>query len=102
MTCKRCRKAFEEDAQRCPHCGQPNPASSGVFQTSAVLISTGGTDMVYRSVEEVPAGVRSQLVKSTNGTNFASILIVEQRGRPQLAKAIRYLPGPTQRGLVHP
>jgi len=101
MTCKRCRKAFEEDAQRCPHCGQPNPASSGVFQTSAVLISTGGTDMVYRSVEEVPAGLRSQLVKSTNGTNSATILIADRRGRQELAKAMRNLPGPTQRRLIH-
>ena len=86
---------------RCPHCGQANPERSGVFQTSAVLISSGGTEMVYRSVEEVPAGLRSQLVKSTNGTNSATILIADRRGRQEIAKAMRNLPGPRQRRLLH-
>jgi len=100
MTCKRCRKAFEDGASRCPHCGQANPDSSGVFQTSSVLISTRGTDMVYRSVDEVPAGLRSQLVKSTNGTNSATILIADRRGRQEIAKAMRNLPGPKPRRLL--
>jgi len=99
MTCKRCRKTFE-DAARCPHCGQPNPESSGVFQTSAVLISTDGTDAVYRSVDEVPAGLRSQLVKSTNGANSATILIADRRGRQEIAKAMRNLPGPKPKRLL--
>ena len=101
MTCKRCRKAFEEDAARCPHCGQPNPENSGVFQTSTVLISSGGADLVYRSVEEVPAGLRSRLVKSTNGSNSATILIADRRGRQEIARAMRNLPGPAQRRLIH-
>src|SRR5262245_47608566 len=101
MTCKRCRKAFEEDAARCPHCGQANPANSGVFQTSTVLISTGGADLVYRSVEEVPAGLRSRLMKSTNGSNSATILIADRRGRREIARAMRNLPGPAQRRLIH-
>jgi hypothetical protein len=101
MTCKRCRKAFEEEAVRCPHCGQPNPENSGVFQTSTVLISSGGVDLVYRSVEEVPAGLRSQLMKSTNGSNSATILIADRRGRQEIARAMRNLPGPAQRRLIH-
>jgi hypothetical protein len=101
MTCKRCRKGFEEDASRCPHCGQPNPGNSGVFQTSTVLISSGGSDLVYRSVEEVPAGLRSRLMKSTNGSNSATILIADRRGRQEIARAMRNLPGPAQRRLIH-
>lgn len=101
MTCKRCRKAFEEEAARCPHCGQPNPENSGVFQTSTVLISSGGADLVYGSVEEVPAGLRSRLMKSTNGSNSATILIADRRGRQEIARAMRNLPGPTQRRLIH-
>ena len=101
MTCKRCRKAFEEDAGRCPNCGQPNPGSSGVFQTSTVLISSGGADLVYRSVEDVPAGLRSRLMKSTNGSNSATILIADRRGRQEIARAMRNLPGPAQRRLIH-
>src|SRR5690348_1751989 len=101
MTCKRCRKAFEEDAVRCPHCGQPNPENSGVFQTSTVLISASGADLVYRSVEEVPAVLRSRLMKSTNGSNSATILIADRRGRQEIARAMRNLPGPAQRRLIH-
>src|SRR5688572_24251231 len=101
MTCKRCRKPFDEDAARCPHCGQTNPERSGVFQSSTVLISSGGTDRVYRSVEEVPAGLRTRLMKSTNGSNSATILIADRRGRREIARAMRNLPGPAQRRLVH-
>src|SRR5687767_5533069 len=101
MTCKRCRKPFEEEATRCPHCGQANPESSGLFQTSTVLISAGGAEMVYRSVEEVPAGLRTRLMKSTNGSNSATILIADRRGRQEIARAMRNLPGPAQRRLIH-
>jgi hypothetical protein len=101
MTCKRCRKTFDEDAARCPNCGQSNPERSGVFQSSTVLISSGGAETVYRSVEEVPAGLRTRLVKSTNGSNSATILIADRRGRREIARAMRNLPGPAQRRLVH-
>jgi hypothetical protein len=100
MTCKRCRKGFDEDALRCPHCGQPNPENSGVFQTSTVLISVDGAETVYRSVEEVPARLRSQLVKCTNGSNSATILIADRRGRQEMARTLRSLPGSAQRRLA--
>jgi hypothetical protein len=101
MTCTRCKKNFGTEAARCPHCGEPNPESSGLFQTSTVLISAGGADLVYRSVDDVPAGLRTKLLKSTNGANSATILIADQRGRKEIAKAMRNLPGPTQRRLMH-
>ncbi|HYW43462.1 MAG TPA: hypothetical protein VE959_11445 [Bryobacteraceae bacterium] len=99
MNCNRCRKSFSPEQNRCPHCGEPNPAASGLFQTSTVLISTGGSDKVYRSVDEVPAGLRTRLLKSTNSANSATILIADQRGRKEIAKAMRNLPGPAQRRL---
>lgn len=71
-----------------------------MFQTSTVLICTGGADLVYRSVEEVPAGLRSRLMKSTNGSNSATILIADRRGRQEIARAMRNLPGPAQRRLI--
>lgn len=101
MICKRCRKNFGADEARCPHCGEPKPDSTGLFQTSTVLISAGGADLVYRSVEEVPARLRTQLLKSTNGANSATILIADQRGRKEIAKAMHKLPGPAQRRLIH-
>lgn len=97
MTCRRCRKKIEEFETRCPHCGDVNEKASGMFQTSTVLISTSGTDQVYRSVDEVPAGLRTRLLKSTNGANSATILIADRRGRQEIAKAMRHVPGPVQR-----
>lgn len=101
MTCRRCRKKIEDFETRCPHCGDVNEKASGMFQTSTVLISASGTDQVYRSVEEVPAGLRTRLLKSTNGANSATILIADRRGRQQIAKAMRHVPGPVQKRWMH-
>ena len=97
MTCRRCHKKIEDFETRCPHCGDVNEKASGMFQTSTVLISASGADQVYRSVEEVPAGLRTRLIKSTNGANSATILIADRRGRQQIARAMRHVPGPIQR-----
>lgn len=97
MTCKRCQKPFDEEELRCPYCGEPNPDSTGLYQTSTVLISADGSDLVYRSVEEVPARLRTKLLKLTNGRNSATILIADRRGRREIAKAMRNLPGPPRR-----
>ena len=99
MTCSHCKKRFNDDAARCPHCGEAADAA-GLFQTSTVLISAGGSDLVYRSVDEVPARLRTKLLKSTNGANSATILIADRRGRKEVAKAMRNLPGPAQRRLM--
>jgi hypothetical protein len=101
MICPQCRKDFEANAAICPHCGERNAAASGVFQTSTVLISTESADRVYRSVDEVPARLRNRLLKTTSGANSATILIADRKGRKEIDKAMRKLPGPSQRGLVH-
>lgn len=93
MTCSRCRKQYDAEESRCPHCGQPNPASGGMFQTSTVLISTGKADLVYHSIEEVPAPLRTRLLESTSSANSGTILIADRRGRKQIARAMRKLPG---------
>jgi hypothetical protein len=64
-----------------------------VFQTSAVLISAGGADRVFRSVEEVPAPLRHRLIQSTNGRNARTILITDRKGRRMIAKALGELAG---------
>jgi hypothetical protein len=61
-----------------------------------VLISAGGADLMYRSVEEVPAPLRTKLIESTNGDNARTILIYDERGRREIAKALRAMPGPQQ------
>lgn len=101
MTCNRCSKSFDDGQARCPHCGQPrSEAASGVFQSSTVLISTDRSDMVYRSVDEVPDRLRTRLLQSTNSPNSATILIADRRGRREIAKAMRRLPGTGQRRLL--
>jgi hypothetical protein len=100
MKCSRCRKHFDEEDSRCPRCGEPNPGLNGLYQTSTVLISSGGSDLVYRSVEEIPLRLRTKLLKFTNGRNSATILIADRRGRREVAKAMRNLPGPAYRRLA--
>jgi len=93
MTCSRCGKDFDEEEARCPDCGEANGGASGLFQTSTVLISTGGADLVYRSVEEIPRGLRTRLLKSTSGWNSGTILIADRRGRKEIARVAGKLPG---------
>ena len=93
MTCGRCGRKFDEAEARCPHCGEGQAGAKGLFQTSTVLISSGGADMVYRTVEEVPSGLRTRLLKSTSGGNSGIILIADRRGRKEIAKVVGKLPG---------
>ena len=93
MTCGRCGRKFDEAEARCPHCGEGQAGAKGLFQTSTVLISSGGADMVYRTVEEVPSGLRTRLLKSTSGGNSGIILIADRRGRKEIAKGVGKLPG---------
>lgn len=99
MICNRCHKRMADDEVKCPHCGEPR-SDTGVFQSSTVLISADGADRVYRSVEEVPYPLRHRLLKSTNSGNSATILIADRRGRQEIAKAMRKLPGTGQRRLM--
>ena len=98
MTCQRCQKDFPKGQLACPHCGEMSP--SGLFQTSTVLISVGGEDLVYRTVNEVPPPLRSRLLKSTNGSNARTIVITDERGRREIAKSLRRLPGPAPRRMA--
>jgi hypothetical protein len=101
MTCRRCHRRFRDSGDGvCPNCGEVNPPiTSGVVKTSTIRISAGRTDAVYRSVNEVPGPLRKRLLKSTSGMNSATILIADRRGKEELAKAIRRLPGNAQKKL---
>ena len=70
------------------------------MKSSTILISDGRTDAVYRSVAEVPHKLRKRLLKYTSGMNSATILIADRRGKEELAKAIRRLPGNAQQRLL--
>jgi hypothetical protein len=102
MICRRCHRRFRAQAGGvCPFCGESNPpVSSGVLKTSTILISEGRNDAVYRSVSEVPPPLRRRLLKSTSGINAETILIADRRGKEELAKAIRRLPGSARHKLI--
>ncbi|MBV9506613.1 MAG: hypothetical protein JO323_16600 [Acidobacteriia bacterium] len=101
-TCSRCHRKFADTARKCPYCGKQQPhGASGVFQASTVLISAEGAEAVYRSMEDVPDPLRAKLFKSTNSANSATILIADRRGREEIARVMRSLPGTPQRGGVH-
>ena len=98
--CRECKNKFKIAGRPvCPQCGAWNGGEkSGVIKTSIILISTGGTDSVYRSVEEVPGPLRRKLYQSTSGIHSATIVIADREGRKEIAKAIRNLPAGSKVG----
>ena len=57
-----------------------DPEERGTVKTSTILIGSGGSFSVYRKIEEVPARLRSRLVKSTAGSNAGTVLIRRTAG----------------------
>ena len=104
MYCAKCGKKFDPaGGATCPNCGAVGASfKSGVVKSSTILVSVGEKDAVYRSVKEMPAPLRRQLLKSTNGLNSATILIADRRGREEIARAIQNLPSSLQRRFLKP
>jgi len=69
------------------------------LETSTLLISADNTEGVYRSVEDVPEPLRKKLLRSTNSLNSRTMLIADRRGRQEIARALKKLPGASQRRL---
>jgi hypothetical protein len=72
---------------------------AGMLKTSTILISADNTEGVYHSVEEVPEPLRKKLLRSTNSLNSRTMLIADRRGRQEIARALKKLPGASQRRL---
>ena len=62
------------------------------LKTSTIFISKGDRTRVYRSVGEIPQGLRKELEASTNGFNSATILIADRRGREEVRRALKGMP----------
>jgi hypothetical protein len=62
------------------------------LKTSTIFISKGDRTRVYRSVGEIPQGLRKELEDSTNGFNSATILIADKRGREEVRRALKGMP----------
>jgi hypothetical protein len=69
-------------------------------KSSTIFIATNDETRVYRSVGEVPAHLRRRLEESTTGSNSATILIADKRGREELVRALQGLPSEVQSRLA--
>src|ERR1700730_14824853 len=100
MHCPACNATFSKEDQRCPNCGEPvRQKLAGMMKTSTILISAEDTESVYRSVREVPEPLRKKLLHFTNSVHSRTILIADRRGRQEIERALRNLPGASQRRL---
>ena len=85
MTCPHCFSTLEPESNTCPQCGvQVMRNITAVMRTSAVWISTGDAPKFFGSLQEVPEGLRQQLVDSTNSVNSGTIVIADRGGRERL------------------
>lgn len=62
--------------------------TSGVVKSSTVLISSGSTQTIYRSLDDVPAPLKQQLAQSTNSPQSETIVMADRRGRREIAKVV--------------
>ena len=98
MRCRKCGQFWDGAENTCPQCGmQAVEKIAGVLKTSTILISSNNTEGVYRSVQEIPEPLRKKLLRSTNSVNSRTILIADQRGRQEIERAMRKLPGVPKR-----
>ena len=58
------------------------------IKKTTVYISIGDKTEVFRSPDEIPDGLKSQLARSTRGMNSATILIADRGGREEIRKIL--------------
>lgn len=58
-------------------------------KTSTIFIASGASTRVYHALSDVPAPLRRKLEKSTKGSQSATILIADRRGREELVRALQ-------------
>ena len=89
MTCPRCHADFETRSSSCPECGVRLVRNvSGVIKTSAVMIAAAGEQGFYRSVQEVPEPLRTQLLETTSSANSGTIVIADRAGKEQITQVM--------------
>lgn len=94
MTCPKCHSEIRRsEVERldgvCPDCGVRLVSNiSGVMKTSAVMIAARGENGFYRSVQDVPEPLRTQLIETTTSQNSGIIVIADKAGKEQLTQVM--------------
>ena len=89
MNCPRCHSEFASMDSVCPECGVRLLRNiSGVMKTSAVMIAAHGERGFYRSVQDVPEPLRTQLIETTTSQNSGIIVIADRAGKEQLTQVM--------------
>ena len=70
------------------------------LKTSTIFVAIGGETNVYRSLHEMPAGVKRKLRESSRAWNSATIMIADRRGRDELVRAMEGQPSRIESRLV--
>lgn len=63
--------------------------SAGGYRCSTILVAVRNKTGVYRSVGEVPEGLRDRLMEVTARPDCATILIADQRGKEEISRVLR-------------
>jgi hypothetical protein len=94
MTCPKCHNEIRRSEVEgldgvCPECGVRLLRNvSGVMKTSAVLIAARGERGFYKSVQDVPEPLRTQLIETTTSQNSGIIVIADKAGKEQLTQVM--------------
>jgi hypothetical protein len=94
MTCPKCHSELRGPESGhtdgvCPECGIRLLRNiSGVMKTSAVMIAASGERGFYRSVQDVPEPLRTQLIETTTSSNSGIIVIADRAGKEQLTQVM--------------
>ena len=102
MTCPKCHSEFNDWDGVCPECGVRLLRNiSGVVKTSAVMIAARGDRGFYRSVQDVPEPLRTQLLETTTSLNSGTIVIADRAGKEQLTQVMARRESRSE-GMTHP
>jgi hypothetical protein len=59
-----------------------------LYKTSTVLITMGGSDRIYHSMDGAPIELRAQMEKAATSCDSASIVIADRAGRDRIEDAL--------------
>jgi|SRR4051794_29367551 hypothetical protein len=59
------------------------------YKTSTILVSMGRRMRVFKSIEEMPDGLKKRVTENMSGPNSRTLVVADRRGREYLLKALK-------------